>query len=199
MTTIIKCPGCQQGLQLPTGLAGQEVQCPSCSRTFTASAGSASAPPSYRDENVAPSPSRRGPPPPPREDDYPDEAPSRRRRTKPGKVQAIAIMTLVGGILAIINSVMVLGYAGLFGAASFGIGLVCCLWPGPYYGLVVGIMATVKGSQLLGDKAHLQPAPKTIAIMQIINIINLDVPNCVMGIITLVFLNEPEVHRYFRG
>jgi hypothetical protein len=35
--------------------------------------------------------------------------------------------------------------------------------------------------------------------MQIINIINLDVVNCAMGIISLVFLNEPEVRRYFRG
>jgi hypothetical protein len=126
--------------------------------------------------------------------------PSRRRiRPKPGKVQAISIMMLVGGILAIIGSVISLGYLGVVGIASMGAGLLCCLWPGPYYGLVVGIMATIKGSQLLGDKAHVQPPPKNIAIMQIINIVNLDIPNCVMGIISLVFLSEPEVRRYFRG
>jgi hypothetical protein len=63
----------------------------------------------------------------------------------------------------------------------------------------MGIMAIVAASPLLGENAHLQAAPRGIAIMQIINIINLDVVNCAMGIISLVFLNEPEVRRYFRG
>ena len=65
--------------------------------------------------------------------------------------------------------------------------------------LVIRIMAIVKGSQLLGQQAHLQAPPKGIAIMQIINIINFDVPNCVLGIVSLVFLGEPELRRYFRG
>jgi hypothetical protein len=200
MTTIINCPRCQQGLQLPESLIGHEVQCPSCSRTFTAALSKTSSSPStYRQETPESRPSNRGSQLPPREEDYPDEIPSRRKiKRKPGKVQAIAIMMLVGGILAIINSLLWLTYEGIFAAASFGMGLLCCLWPGPYYCLVVGIMATVKGSQLIGEKAHLQPAPKAIAIMQIINIVNLDIPNCVMGIISLVFLNEPEVQRYFR-
>jgi hypothetical protein len=63
----------------------------------------------------------------------------------------------------------------------------------------VGIMAIVKGAALLGRDDWRQSPPRTIAIMQIINIINFDVTNCVLGIITLVFLNEPEVRRYYRG
>ena len=105
----------------------------------------------------------------------------------PGKIQAISIMTLVGGILAILT--------------CFGIGLgtagFCIPW---IYSLILGIMATIKGSQMLGSN----PAPafasaKTIAIMQIVNIINCDIPNLAMGIINLVFLNDPEVKEYLRS
>jgi hypothetical protein len=105
---------------------------------------------------------------------------------KPGKVQAIAIMTLVGGILALVYGVILL-LSTLF------------LWPPAYYGIVLGIMATIKGSKLIGQQGHLQTAPKAIAIMQIVNILNCDVPNVVMGILTLIFLNEPEVRAYYRG
>ena len=90
MTTIINCPSCDRGLQLPESLAGQAVQCPTCGHTFTATANGSSAAPIYRRDDVEPPPSRRPSPPPPHEEDYLDEPPSRpRRREKPGKVQAI--------------------------------------------------------------------------------------------------------------
>ncbi len=105
----------------------------------------------------------------------------------PGKMQSISIMTLVGGILAILT--------------CFGIGLgTAGFWIPWIYSLILGIMATIKGSQMLGSN----PAPafasaKTIAIMQIVNIINCDIPNLAMGIINLVFLNDPEVKEYLRS
>ena len=105
----------------------------------------------------------------------------------PGKIQAISIMTLVGGILAILT--------------CFGIGLgTAGIWIPWIYSLILGIMATIKGSQMLGSN----PAPafasaRTIAIMQIVNIINCDIPNLTMGIINLVFLNDPEVKDYLRS
>ena len=189
MTTIINCPSCQRGLQLPDGLAGQAVQCPTCGHTFTASANGSAVEPVYRHDDIEPPPRRSSTPPPP-PGDYVDEPPSGpRHREKPGKVQAISIMMLVGGIYALVHAL------GAVAASTF----MCCLWPGVYYAIVLGVMAIVTASPLLGEKAHLQPAPRTVAIMQIINIINLDVVNCAMGIISLVFLNEPEVRRYFRG
>ena len=190
MTAIINCPSCDRGLQLPESLAGQAVQCPTCGHTFTATANGSSPAPIYRPDDVEPPPSRRPSPPPPHEEDYLEEPPSRRpKRQKPAKVQAISIMMLVGGIYALVHAL------GAVAATTF----VCCLWPGIYYAIVMGIMAIVTASPLLGDSAHLQAAPRGVAIMQIINIINLDVVNCVMGIISLVFLSEPEVRRYFRG
>ncbi len=96
------------------------------------------------------------------EDEYEDDLPpSKRRRSRrsdarPGKVQAIAIMTLIGGILGILVAIY---YLVLLGLSSFGI---CCLWPGGYYSLVMGIMATVRGSQLLGKDAHQQAPPRAL-------------------------------------
>jgi len=116
---------------------------------------------------------------------------------QPGKVQAIAIMTLIGGIIAIIASLS-WGLSGIFaGLATFGIG--CILFVPACYSLVLGIMAIVTGAKLLGQAAYQEAPPTTIAIMQIINIISLDIVNLVLGILTLVFLKEPEVRAYYRG
>ncbi|MFL5245165.1 MAG: hypothetical protein ACJ8FY_23935 [Gemmataceae bacterium] len=196
------CPSCGRKLKVPDDLRGKEVKCPSCGKIFTATESQPSAPPEGRqrqeDEHgqVSQGEPRRRLRPIGDDDDYDVVRPS---NAKPGKIQAISIMTFVGGIIALLNAVAILGYTGIFGIATFGFGLLCCLWPGPYYGLIMGILATMKGSKLLGDRAHFESPPKTIAIMQIINIINFDVINCVLGIITLVFLNEPETRRYFRG
>jgi len=206
MNFTISCPACQRTLRVPESLLGQAVKCPSCEHQFTApehvedeapvsSSRRPVAPPPEDDYEEQPRPSKRRPP----DDDYDDdEAPRRRRDEKPGKVQGIGIMVLVGGILATLISVGYLGYFGLAAIATFGIGLLCCLWPGPYYGLVVGIMAIVKGARLLGDKAYREPPPQGIAIMMIINIINGDFINLVLGVLVLVFLSDREVKDYFR-
>jgi hypothetical protein len=216
---LVNCSECSRQLRVPDELLGKKVKCPSCGVIFFAEAPGKSAPPppppDEEEEERPPSrgrdlvPSRRED-----EDDNPFEevddrplgrsrrqAPDVRRRSgyvaKPGKVQAIAIMTLIGGILATINAVIIILYFGVMAVASMGLGLVCCLWPGPYYGLVVGILGIIKGSQLLGQAAHEQKQPRGMAILQIVNIINFDVPNLVMGILTLVFCGDPEVQDYF--
>lgn len=199
MSSTISCPSCQRPLRVPEDLLGQAVKCPSCSHTFVA--------PEIVEEP------HRFPDPQPEDyhdqqriskrrtldDDYDDddEAP-RRRRQKPGKVQAIAVMMLVGGILATLSATGVLAYFGVLGLFSMGVGLVCCLWPGPYYGLVVGIMAITRGARLLGEKADREAPPYGMANMMIINIINGDLVNLVLGIIVLVFLADEEVKDYFR-
>jgi predicted Zn finger-like uncharacterized protein len=137
------------------------------------------------DEEGPSRPSRR------RDDDDQDEDDRPRRRSrraeKPGKVQAIGIMVLIGGILALV--------VGLSWAAScFGL-----LWPGTYYAFVVGIMAIIKGAQVLGEGARNMPPPKGIGIMMIINIVCLDVVNLALGIVVLVFCGDEEVKAYFRG
>jgi predicted Zn finger-like uncharacterized protein len=203
---LTTCPSCRNPLRVQDEFLGRKVRCPTCNAVFEASLEAPSeAPGAYAP--VSPEPSYSPQPAPSQQEEIIDYDPSaeprgwrsrddyrpRRSREKPGKVQAIAIMTLIGGILATINALSLLVFGGI---SSMG---VCCFWPGGYYGLVLGIMAIVKGSQLLGQDDWRQAPPKGIAIMQIINIVNFDVPNCVMGILTLVFLNEPEVRRYYRG
>jgi predicted Zn finger-like uncharacterized protein len=198
MNSTISCPSCLRTLRVPESLLGQAVKCPSCSHTFTApenleeaSPLRVAAPPPKDDDDNEPRPSKRRR----RDDDYEDddykddyeEAPRRRRRReKPGKVQAIGIMTLIGGILATLTAVILM-------ITIYGL-----CWPGTYYSLVLGIMAIVKGSQLLGERAPDQMPPSGIAIMQIINIVNCDWINLTLGIINLVFLGDEEVKSYFR-
>ncbi len=112
---------------------------------------------------------------------------------KPGKVTAIAIMTLIGGIYALVLGLSLI-LAAVFGTACFG-----CLYPGIYYSFVVGVLAIVKGSKLLGKNDRYEKAPQGIAVMQIINILACDIVNCVMGILILVFLSDPEVKAYYQG
>lgn len=193
MNLTLSCPSCQRLLRVPEALLGQAVKCPNCAHTFAAPESMEEPPPrpeeppreDYRDK---PLPSQRRA----AENDYDEddeEAPrrSRYRCPKPSKVQAVAVMMLVGGILATLH-------AALFMITIYGL-----CWPGTYYSLVMGIMAITKGSQLSGDRASSQMRPSGIAIMQIVNIVNCDAVNLTLGIINLVFLNDEEVKEYFHG
>jgi DNA-directed RNA polymerase subunit M/transcription elongation factor TFIIS len=195
MTHMIACPECGQTLQAPDELIGTAVQCPKCQHAFTASAPAESAKPTAKEAepvaaNQAPEESEAKKEKRRARDDDSDEPNSRsiRMDEKPGHVTGMGIMALVGGIFAILLAV------GL-GAGTAG---ACCLWPGTYYSLVVGIMAVVRGSALLADNAHEQEPPRTLAILMIINIINGDITSFVLGIIMLTFCGEKDVIAYLK-
>jgi hypothetical protein len=118
-------------------------------------------------------------------DDY-DDRPRRRRAQKPGQVQAVGIMLLVGGILGLLTMAAV-------ALSSMGI---CCLWPGIYFEIVWGILALIRGINMLNQDD--QGPPKTLAILQIICIVNADVINCILGIVCLVMLGDEQVRSYYR-
>ena len=116
---------------------------------------------------------------------------------KPGKVQAIAIMTLVGGILAILASLAWATYVIIFGMLSFG--LLCVFIVFPIYQLTAGIILTVRGSKMLGKNPQAAySSAKSSAILQIICIICCDVFNLVMGIVSLVNQGDPQVRAYMQ-
>lgn len=128
------------------------------------------------------------PPPPPQAPTLPP--------VQPGKVQAIALMLLIGGIWGILWSIGVMWGVVAMGLATCGLG--CALIGGPIYGLVVGILAIVRGAALMSARQGQEPAPRTLGVLLIITIINLDVVSLVLGILTLVFLNEPQVRAWYR-
>jgi hypothetical protein len=210
MGNTVNCPSCRQALSVPDELLGKRVKCPGCREVFAA--GARPAPPPPKDEE---DPGRRD-----RdrdrdrdreEDDYPrrprrseryrerdreDEEDEddryrlrrRRGRDRPGKVQAIGVMMLCGSIYALVHA------AGLV----IGSTCVCLLWPGVYLAIVAGILGILKASALLGRDARRESLPRTVAILQIICILNLDMINLALGIIELVFMNDPEVTDYLR-
>jgi hypothetical protein len=115
---------------------------------------------------------------------------------KPGKVQAIAIMALVDGILNVLW--------GLFLLLIFGIPLALtlvglCVVPFLAYPLVVGVMGIIYGSKMLQERPAGAQPNKVLAIMQIVNILLGNVVSLVVGIISLVFYNEDEVQAYYRS
>src|SRR5207302_593089 len=86
MPEVIQCPKCNRKLRVPDHLLGKKVKCPSCSSTFTATAGEeelATAPLIEEDEalNVAP----RKPPPRPREEPIKERSDRPRRRPRPAE------------------------------------------------------------------------------------------------------------------
>ncbi len=106
---------------------------------------------------------------------------------KPGKVQAIAIMTLVSGILDILLG---LGVAG-------GLLWTVVCWPIAAYPITLGILEVIYASKLLSSLPNpVQPA-RYIAIMQICNILFGAVHSLVIGILALVFYDDLEVKAYF--
>jgi predicted Zn finger-like uncharacterized protein len=199
----LACPACTRELRVPDSLLGQLVKCPSCGNTFTTPESPDQIPnkarrPEWRDEADEPlrpreeeeqddRPRPRRVEPAEELDEIPNDRPRPRpRRKTPDKIQTISVMTLVGGIVALLWS------AGWM-LTCFGL-----LWPGTYFSLVCGIICVIKGCQLLSDNGRGEDAPMATAILQIINVINLDVINLVLGILILVFLNEDEVKEFFR-
>jgi len=96
-------------------------------------------------------------------------------------------MTLLGGAWAILWA-----FVGVFFSLCW-----CLVWPGTYYDIVFGILAIIRGAELMSSGRGARRSPRTILIMQIIAIVNLDIVNLVCGIVGFAFLNDPEVERYY--
>jgi hypothetical protein len=139
----------------------------------------------------AASPGERPPiqPAPGRIDSSPDQSTNMR---KPGKLQAIAVMTLVMGILNILCGVYWL-FAGLM---MFLVGIVFTIIPASYL-IVLGVLEIVTAAKLLANPVKLTQPPKYVAIMEIIAIVCCNAIALVIGILNLVFYNDEEVEQYF--
>ena len=111
---------------------------------------------------------------------------------KPGMVQAIAIMTLINGILNILAGISIT-IAAVIG--TMGIGLLCApitILPG-----ILGVFEIIYASNLLANHPKPVQPSQTIAILEIACIIIGNVVSMVIGILAIVFYNDKEVKAYF--
>jgi hypothetical protein len=118
---------------------------------------------------------------------YPGAGPA-----KPGMVQAIAIMTLVNGIL---NILWALGATAAIVLGTFGIGLLCA--PLTIAPLILGIFEIIYAEKLLANPPKPTQPSQLIAILEIACILAGNGVSLVIGILALVFYNQPEVQAFF--
>ncbi len=114
---------------------------------------------------------------------------------KPGKVQTIAIMTLVSGISNIIWMLFV-GFSLLLGALA-SLGITCLFMPIVIPPLVLGVFEIVYAAKLLPNPAKPVQPSQALAIMEIICLLTGNVISVAAGIVALVMYNDPEVREYF--
>jgi hypothetical protein len=194
------CPNCKTTYTVNDRDAGNKWDCKTCGqrlevpkppvrlKTVLGDYIAAEGPP----PESSPAPEAVPRPVPPTRDEEParnDEAGDRYEAPppRPGKVQAIAFMLILGGAWAVF---WVLGWAFLSGC-------LCLAWPGTYYSIVFAIMAVIRGAELMGSGSEARRSPRTILIMQVVCAVSADPANVVCGILGMVFLNDPALDRYF--
>lgn len=110
--------------------------------------------------------------------------------TKPGEVTAIAIVTLISGILNI-----TLGL-GLIVTFTLGIVTIICI-PFALYPIILGILEIIYAARLLPNPPKPVEPAQYLAIMQIIDIVFGNVISLAAGILALVFYSDQKVKDYF--
>jgi hypothetical protein len=117
------------------------------------------------------------------------------RQVIPSKVQTIGVLHLVGGIMNLLVAIGWLFYGLVFGIATFGVGLVACC---PAFLLLpLGIVEIVSGAKHLSRDHRGLGAPRLTAIAEICGVLGCSLLSMVFGILTLVFLSDPEVDDYY--
>ncbi|MGY8650153.1 MAG: GYF domain-containing protein [Verrucomicrobiia bacterium] len=110
---------------------------------------------------------------------------------RPGKFQAVAVMTLVGGIVSLLWTLIV-AWAGLSSLL-----FVCCFIPSGLYSFIAGILITVQGARLLGQNAGpILPRTASAATLLIVCILAFNPICLVLGVINHWLLNDAEVREY---
>jgi predicted RNA-binding Zn-ribbon protein involved in translation (DUF1610 family) len=186
------CPVCGSRAQVDRSDIGQKVECPACLSTYIAEPVH---PLPKREQLAKSTPSqrkrqkwddeRRDEEDEEDEDDRPRRRRRRKSRKRPSNVSAVAALLLAGGIYGIF-------YALIMGISTF----FACFWPGLWFAVVWSIIAIVRGSTMLNEN-DTSPAPRVMAILQIVMIVNCDIVNMVMGIVNLVLLNDDKMVEYY--
>jgi hypothetical protein len=114
---------------------------------------------------------------------------------KPGKVQTVAIMTLISGIINIL--VGLICNITLFIYAFFTLGITCLCMPFFVALIVLGVFEIIYATQLMATPMKTTKPSQALAICEIVAIITGSVYSVVVGIVALVMYNDPEVKAFF--
>jgi hypothetical protein len=108
----------------------------------------------------------------------------------PGLVKTIAVMTLINGIVNI--------FWGLIATVTVTASIVLiCLAPLAILPTILGIFEIIYAAKLLTDPPQPVQPSTTIAILEILCVLTGNVFSMIVGILALVFYNDPQVKDYF--
>lgn len=112
----------------------------------------------------------------------------------PSKIQIIGILHLIGGIQNLILA-FVWGMNGVLGI-TYIVGVAFCC---PAILLVpIAILELISAAKHLSSNHAGLKEPRMTAIAEICAIMGCGTFSLIFGILTLVFLNDPEVSAYYR-
>jgi hypothetical protein len=107
--------------------------------------------------------------------------------SKPGLVQAIAVITLTSGIVSLMY--------GCFWMLGLIPTIIC--WPFAGYPIATGILEIVYAARLLQDHPRNMRPARHIAVMEICEVVFLNPIAMIAGILVLAFHKDPVVQEYF--
>ncbi|MBN8580060.1 MAG: hypothetical protein J0L96_05255 [Anaerolineae bacterium] len=110
--------------------------------------------------------------------------------TKPGLVTAIAVMTLLSGIINLFW-----GYVASATALGTIIGVVCL--PIAILPTILGVFEIIYAAKLLSTQPQPVQPSTSLAVFQILTFFMLNIFSAVVGILSLVFYNDVAVKQYF--
>jgi hypothetical protein len=108
----------------------------------------------------------------------------------PGLVKTIGVLTLINGIVNI--------FWGLVATVTVTASIILiCLAPLAILPTVLGIFEIIYALKLLSNPPQPVQPSTTIAILEILCVLTFNVFSMVVGILSLVFYNDPQVKEYF--
>ena len=109
---------------------------------------------------------------------------------KPGLFTAIAVMTLISGIINLFW-----GFIASATALSTLVGIVCL--PITILPTILGVFEIIYAAKLLSSQPQPVKPSQSIAILQILTFLIGNVFSMVVGILSLIFYNDVNVKEYF--
>ena len=108
----------------------------------------------------------------------------------PGLVKTIALLTLINGIVNI--------FWGLIATVTVTASIILiCLAPLAILPTVLGIFEIIYAIKLLSNPPQPVQPSNTIAILEIVCLLAGNVFSMIVGILALIFYNDPQVKEYF--